>query len=272
LALGSCSHPDVAPLTPDRPLDTPAKDPTPVGPFADCTPSGWSDVVCKPGLRCGLVLVGDPPSQGSVAQCVPVADKPLGLDEACQFDQGGVTPVAGSSRHYDRCGPGLGCVTTESRGLRCRKLCALRQRSGCKSELCVLPTDVAGTGYCAAADGCKPVFPQTGCGKDLSGRLLACYVLGDDHGGGSFCLRPQPYGDSTGSIDSLCERSVHCQPGLACITPGKGRDAVCRPYCELPETPDGGTPPDLGPSGLLCSGGLGTCHPIAGAEQYGRCY
>jgi hypothetical protein len=249
----------------------PESRPVEVGQFEDCTPHGFSDVVCKSGLRCGFVLVGNPPNQGSVAQCVPVDPKPLALDAPCQFDQGGAPPVGmgGPPRYYDRCAPGLACVQTETQGYRCRKVCALRHRDGCGKELCVLPTQVTGTGYCQASQGCQPVFPQTGCGKDMQGNLLGCYVLTDDKGGGTFCLRQQSYGDSTGALDSACERAANCQAGLGCVAKS-GRDSVCRPYCALPETPDGGSPPDLG-GGVACSGNLGTCTPIAGYDRYGRC-
>lgn len=257
----------------DHPADlavaSPPDAPLTVGLYADCTPAGWSDVACGPGLRCGLVQLGEPPNQGSVSKCVPAADKPLALGDACQFDQGGPAPsgTPGPSRYYDRCGPGLGCVQTETQGWRCRKLCERAHRGDCGTDLCVLPTQVTGTGYCTPADGCKAVFPQSGCGTDAGGHALGCYVLTDDKGGGTLCLRAQSFGDSTGAIDSLCERAANCQPGLGCLS-RSDRDSVCRPYCELPITPDGGTPP--GP--VSCAGDLGTCVPISGIDGYGRCY
>lgn len=269
--LGAC--PGAGENAADLGVSPPPDGPRTVGLHADCTLAGWSDVVCAAGLRCGLVQLGEPPNQGSVSQCVPVADKPLALGDACQFDQGGAAPTgtAGPSRYYDRCGPGLGCVQTESQGWRCRTLCERAHRGPCGDELCVLPTQVSGTGYCTAADACKAVFPQTGCGTDAQGHALGCYALSDDKGGGTLCLRTQSFGDSTGAINSLCERAANCQPGLGCLS-RSDRDPICRPYCELPIVPDGGTPPDLGGSGQVsCAGDLGVCMPISGVSGYGRC-
>ncbi len=250
-------------------VQAPPDGPVSVGLFSDCTAAGWSDVVCASGLRCGLVQVGDPPYQGSLTQCVPVVTNPLGAGDACQFDQGGMTPVGGTDRRYDRCAPGFGCVQTQSQGFRCQKLCPLRQRGDCGKELCVLQTQVTGTGYCAAPDNCQAVFPQSGCGNDAMGNPLGCYVLTDDKGGGTFCVAKQSYGDSTGALNSVCERSADCQPGLACIS-RTNQDSFCRPYCNLPVVPDGGTPPDLG-GGAQCANDLGGCNPISGYEQYGFC-
>jgi len=246
--------PEVVPPAP------PEVRPVVVGKFADCTPSGFSDVVCEPGLRCAIVRVGDPPASGYVAKCVPVADKPLQLGASCQLDQ---PAPSGPSLQYDSCAAGLGCVEGT-----CRKLCALRERGPCGDELCVLPTRVSGTGFCAPSDKCQAVFPQSPCTPDGMGNPRSCYVLTDDKGGGTFCLKQEPYGDSSGLLDSPCERSANCQAGLACVVTGQmGRDAVCRPYCALPEPPDGGMAPVV-----KCAGPLGTCHPIANYETYGRCY
>jgi hypothetical protein len=254
----------------DMGVMAPPDGPTVVGAYSDCTPAGWSDVVCQSNLRCGLVQVGDPPYQGSESECVPMPQNPLKLNDPCQFDQGGMSPVDGVNRYYDSCGPGLGCVQTETMGWRCRTLCSSGLRAGCGKELCVLPTQVEGTGYCVAQDGCQPVFPQSGCGTDPQGNPLGCYVLTDDTGGGSFCLRFQSYGSSTGAINSLCGRSVNCQAGLACNAL-PSHDPDCRPYCSLPVVPDGGTPPDMA-GGVNCANDLGTCNPIYGYGQYGFCY
>lgn len=240
------------------------------GKFADCTPAGYSDVACESGLRCGMVQVGEGGSAGMLTQCVPVIDKPLGLNQPCAFDQFDRPPSGGEERRYDRCGAGLGCVATEDGPLRCRKLCELRRRGDCKDQLCVLTTQVSGIGYCAAADGCKPVSPQAGCGMDTAGKPLSCYVLTDDKGGGTFCLKRQPFGDSKGALDALCERSANCDPGLAC-TLRSGRESVCRPYCDLPQRPDGGTPPDMAGE-VRCEKDLGTCRAISGYDHVGRCY
>lgn len=238
--------------------------------FADCTPAGYSDVVCDTGLRCGFVQVGDAGKEGTLTQCVPTADKPLGLNEVCAFDQQAASPTGGVQRRHDRCGPGLGCVQTEPGPFRCRTLCELRKRSGCKDQLCVLGTLVSGIGYCASADGCKPVSPQAKCGLDAEGKPLTCYVLTDDKGGGTFCMRRQPFGTSSGVLDAPCERSPNCDPGLAC-TPRSGRDSACRPYCDLPEIPDGGTRPDMAGQ-IPCGSDLGICRAISGYEHVGRCY
>lgn len=272
--LGGCPEGGDGSQTPDPPIpqvgDLGPITPATVGKFADCTPSGFSDVVCDSGLRCGMVQVGETGTTGTLSQCVPVVEKPLGLGEACAFDQQAAPPTGGAMRRYDRCAPGLGCVPTENQGLRCRKLCQLRTRGTCGKELCVLPTPVTGTGYCAASDGCQPVAPQAKCGVDDAGKQLTCYVLTDSKGGGTFCLRRQPYGDSSGGQNAPCERSANCQAGLACTTVS-GRDSVCRPYCSLPDTPDGGTPPDLAMA-PYCTPDMGTCHPIAGYDSVGRCY
>lgn len=253
-------------------VESPQTTPTEVGLFTDCTPAGFSDVRCKAGLRCGLVTLGDRPSDGSLTQCVPAPMTALKLDEPCLFDQPPMppTPMGEVVRRYDRCGPGLGCVPTESRGLRCRSLCELRSRGACgKANLCALPAQVSRLGYCAKSEDCTAVAPQKGCGLDEQGKQLGCYVLTDDKGFGTFCMRQTPYGAATGELDALCERSAHCKPGLAC-TPRSGRESVCRPYCELPDVPDGGTPPDLGAT-QACPAGLGTCRAIAGVDRIGRC-
>lgn len=260
--LSACPGGEVSrPPEPPAPL-SPDVRPVVVGKFEDCTPAGFSDVVCDKGLRCALVRVGEPPNAGYLAKCVPVSDKPLKLNEPCQFDQPGPTGSS-SSIVFDGCGEGLGCVDGG-----CRKLCARGQHGDCGDALCVLPSQVSGTSYCGKPDSCQAVFPQTGCGVDGMGNQLGCYVLSDDKAGGTFCLSRQSYGDSTGAMDAPCERSPNCQPGLGCVTTGKqGRDAVCRPYCELPPAPDGGMAPKS-----KCAGELGTCNPIANVENYGRCY
>lgn len=265
--MDDASHSDMA-LPPPQPPDLPPV--TKGALFADCTPAGHSDVVCDTGLRCGIVQIGEPGQVGTLTQCVPTADKPLALNDVCTFDQQSPSPIGGSIRHYDRCGAGLGCTQTESGTFRCRTLCELRRRGSCKDQLCVLGTEVSGIGYCAASDGCKAVAPQSGCGLDSMGKPLSCYVLTDDKGGGSFCMRRQPFGSSTGALDTPCERSPNCDPGLAC-TVRSGRDSSCRPYCDLPALPDGGTRPDMAGQ-VPCGSDLGTCRPIAGYEQVGRCY
>ena len=276
LLVGCPQHSDDPPgvdmaLPPPQPPDLPPV--TKGALYADCTAAGYSDVSCDTGLRCGLVEVGEAGQEGTLTQCVPVVDKPLALNAICAFDQGGTPPTGGSMRRHDRCAPGLGCVPTETGEKRCRTLCELRKRSACaqsKGQLCVLGTQVSGLGYCASPDDCKPVAPQAKCGLDRDGKQLTCYVLSDDKGGGTFCMRRQPYGSSSGALDAPCEKSANCDPGLAC-TLRSGRDSACRPYCDLPEVPDGGTPVDMaGP--VACERDLGTCRPIAGYEQVGRCY
>lgn len=249
--------------------------PVTVGLLEDCSSKGvgYGDVLCATGLRCSVVLVGDAPSQGALLQCVPVpsAEKAIKDGMPCAFDQELTSPTE-PTKHFDRCGAGFACVPTPSQGLRCQRLCQLRNRSACgKTELCVMPTQVTGVGFCARPDGCQPVAPQSGCPRGTDGQQLGCYVLGDTKGTAAFCLAQQPYGDGKGALDAPCERAWHCQPGLACVAPGGG-DAICRPYCALPAVPDGGTPPDLGSGDVMCPGNLGTCHAIADYETVGRCY
>ncbi len=178
-------------------------------------------------------------------------------------------PAGAVRKRFDRCAPGLGCVPVPTGGMQCKRLCELKVRKGCadrKDQLCVVPTQVSNIGYCAPPDRCAPVFPQTGCPIGGSGQTLGCYVLSDDKGAGAYCLPRQSYGDSTGALDAACERAANCQPGLGCFVKS-GRDTTCRPYCELPITPDGGTPPDP----VRCSGTLGLCRAITGYEGAGRC-
>ena len=258
MLVAACPGGDVSRQPDAAQLDPPETRPVTVGAFADCTPAGFSDVVCDKGLHCAVVRVGELPLAGYVTKCVPNAKTPVALGAACQFDQPG---PAASSLQYDNCDVGLGCIE----GI-CRKLCARGQRGDCGEELCVLPSQVTGTAYCAPSDGCQAVFPQTGCGRDPQGNARNCYVLSDDKGGGTFCLKQDAYGSSTGALDSLCDHSSNCQAGFGCVNPGLG-DTVCRPYCALPETPDGGTAPKV-----KCADGLGSCNPIANISTYGRCY
>lgn len=238
----------------------------PAAAFQDCTPAGFSDAPCQSGLRCGLIRIGEPPAMAALAQCVPVIAQPLAEDEACDYTETAPAGQSGVTKRYDRCGPGLGCVPTASQGLRCKPLCALRVRGACgKDRLCVIPAPVTGVGYCAPSDKCQPVFPQTGCPRDGGGQSLGCYVLGDDKGTGTFCMARVPYGASTGDLDAVCERSPNCLPGMACAS-RNGRDQTCRPYCTLPEVPDGGTAPEV-----KCAADLGTCRAVAGYETVGRC-
>lgn len=234
---------------------------TSAGLFEDCTPetAGFSDVRCQTGLRCGLVAVGQVSPFGYLTQCVPEqAATALKEGAACSFS-GQSGPQVDPARRYDSCSRGLGCVEMADGATRCMKLCALRQHAGCgKSELCVRPAQVSGLGFCQKEDGCQPVAPQTGCGD---GSKLSCYVLGDDKNTGTVCWPRQPYGG--GGLDQACERSWHCQSGLACTT-RSGREPACRPYCALPDKPDGGE--------VACTPGLGTCHPFDGFEKVGRCY
>ena len=242
--------------------------------FEDCTPDGtsFSDVRCDSGLHCGMVLVGEAGAMGTITQCVPDDPTPLKEGQECALSMV-ASPATSPPRRYDRCANGLGCVETADGGgsMRCRRLCALRTRGRCsKSELCVLPTAVSGIGFCSVPDKCEPVFPQKGCGKAKDGTTLSCYVLGDDKGTGTVCWSRQRFGDSSGDLDSPCERSFNCQSGFGCVT-RSGRDATCRPYCTLPEIPDGGSPPDGG-TDVQCASGLGTCRPVSGYERVGRCY
>ena len=246
-----------------------------VGLLEDCTPpgAGYGDVVCAAGLRCSIVLVGEVPTQGAIMQCVP-SPKPeetIAEGKPCNFDQQLTSPTE-PVKHFDRCGAGLGCVLTATQGLLCQRLCELRMHSTCgKTELCVQPAPATGIGFCTPADACQPVAPQSGCPVS-SGQQLACYVLGDDKNTAALCMAQQPYGTGKGALNAACDRSWNCQAGLGCVTPSTGHESVCRPYCTLPSTPDGGTPADLGSGELLCPGNLGTCHPIIGYEKIGRCY
>ena len=158
--------------------------------------------------------------------------------------------------------------------LRCRRPCELRVRGDCKKgELCVLPTPVSRIGFCAKPDGCKAVPPTSGCPKAPDGKETGCYVLGDDKGTATFCWPRLPWGDSTGALDSACDRSWNCLSGYSCAAKSSGREPTCRPYCTLPivsvSGPDGGTPPDLGET--RCPDDLGTCRGISGIEGVGRC-
>lgn len=246
-----------------------------VGLFASCTPegAGYTDVRCQDGLRCATVLVGDPASgQGALTQCVPIpkAGEALTEGKACAFDRE-AQPQTEPRRFWDQCAAGLICAPTPQNGLQCRRPCEIRQHGTCgKKELCVLPTQVSGLSYCSSQDGCQPVAPQSGCPRGGDGQTLNCYVLGDSKNTGTVCLAKQPWGQSDGQLDSSCERSWSCAAGLACVTK-VGREQTCRPYCTLPERPDGGTPPDGGTE-VRCMGMLGTCNPIVGYERVGRCY
>ncbi|HMU40480.1 MAG TPA: hypothetical protein PKE31_15840 [Pseudomonadota bacterium] len=240
--------------------------------FEDCTPdgAGFSDVVCASGLHCGIVVVGNAGFEGYKTQCIPDEASPLKEGDVCSPSVV-ATPATDPPRKYDRCGKGLGCVPSADGVLRCKRLCALRTHGKCgKSEMCVLPSPVSGIGFCNPPDACEPVFPQRGCGKAKDGSSLSCYVLGDDKNTGTVCWPRQPYGTSTGDLDAPCERSWHCQSGFACTTQS-GKDLTCRPYCVLPEVPDGGSPPDGG-TRVMCAAGLGECHPMSGYERVGRCY
>lgn len=242
-----------------------------VGAFADCTPrgAGYSDARCGTGLRCAVVQVEIDGSTAALTQCVPLAAATLQEGEVCAFSEEARSP-AGLRKRYDRCADGTSCVPSADGLLRCRRLCELRLRGDCKKgELCVLPTPVSRVGFCAKPDGCKAVPPTSGCPKDRDGKDTGCYVLGDDKGTAAFCWPRQPFGDSTGALDSACERSWNCQSGYACAAKSSGREPTCRPYCTLPIVPDGGTPPDLGET--RCPDDLGTCRGISGIEGVGRC-
>ena len=140
------------------------------GLFEDCTPDGteFSDVRCISGLHCGIVLVGESGAEGSITQCVPDDGATLKENQECSFATV-ASPVTNPPRRYDRCSSGLSCVATADGTTRCKKLCTLRTRGRCsKSELCVLPSQVSGIGFCSAPDKCEPVFPQTGYGDRKS--------------------------------------------------------------------------------------------------------
>jgi len=274
LGFTGCPEPSDLPDAADAAVPSPERELgvtiSTVGRFEDCTPDGtsFSDARCASGLHCGIVLVGETGSVGAITQCVPDDPTPLKENQECTVSQV-ATPTLDPPRRFDRCANGLGCVEGADGKNRCKRLCALRSHGRCaKSELCVLPTQVSGIGFCQAPDKCEPVFPQTGCGKAPDGSALSCYVLGDDKLTGTVCWSRQRFGESVGDLDSPCERSLNCQSGFGCVTT-TGREAACRPYCTLPPIPDGGTPPD---GGVPCATGLGTCHPVSGYERVGRCY
>jgi hypothetical protein len=247
--------------------------PVTVGLLQDCSPegAGYGDILCAAGLRCSIVLVGDTAAPGALSQCVPLPTQALKEGQPCAFDRELKSPTE-PTKHFDSCGPGLGCVPTPSHGLQCQRLCQLRRRSTCgKTELCVMPSQVSGLGFCMPPEPCHAVTPQSGCPLGDGGKQLACYVLADDKGTGAFCLAQQPYGVGMGALDTPCERSWHCQPGLSCVTVSEDRP-VCRPYCSLPAVPDGGMPPDLGGGPSLCPPNQGTCHAITDYESVGRCF
>jgi hypothetical protein len=241
-----------------------------VGAFEDCTPTGagYSDARCAAGHRCAVVQltgVGDSPSW--LTQCVPLFAAPLKEGEACEFVE--ASPAGGLKKLYDRCADGTSCVPGADGSLKCRRTCALRVRGECrKGELCALPTQVSGVGFCAKPDACTAVPPPRGCPRGADGKETGCYVLGDDKGTAAFCWPQQPWGDSTGAIDSACERSWHCQSGHSCAAKSAGKEPTCRQLCPLPIIPDGGVA-DLGD--IPCSGDLGTCRPISGIDGVGRC-
>lgn len=246
----------------------------PGGPFADCTPADTEalDPPCEEGLRCGLLLVGEPPYQGALTQCVPQAPQPLAEHAPCAFDLAAPAGPGQQARRLDRCAAGQGCVQT-ARGLRCERLCALRVPGQCGAgALCVLPAQVESVGFCAAPDGCQPVPPQKGCPAGEDGQPLPCYVLTEVRegekkpGGGTYCLPRTRYGESKGELRSPCERAVNCQAGLSCVRTEGEVQAGCSPYCAPPA--DGG----MADGGSRCAGDLGTCHPIPAYERVGRCY
>lgn len=243
-----------------------------VGPFADCTPpgAGYSDARCAAGLRCAMVQVTLAGSTAALTQCVPVAASPIKEGEPCDFVDEATPPSPATPRkRYDRCAEGTSCVPGADGARRCRRLCELRVRGDCKKgELCALPTPVSGIGFCQKADPCDPVTAR-GCPKGPDGKEAGCYVLGDDKGAAALCWPQQPYGDSTGALDSACERSWHCQSGHSCASKSAGREPSCRPFCTLPVVPDGGTPPDLGD--IPCTSDLGVCRAISGIDGVGRC-
>ena len=219
--LSACPGGEVSrPPEPPAPL-SPDVRPVVAGKFEDCTPAGFSDVVCDKGLRCALVRVGEPPNAGYLAKCVPVSDKPLKLNEPCQFDQPGPTGSS-SSIVFDGCGEGLGCVDGG-----CRKLCARGQHGDCGDALCVLPSQVSGTSYCGKPDSCQAVFPQTGCGVDGMGNQLGCYVLSDDKAGGTFCL----FGGLTSWFSGLFNCFSYQKPTCSqpAPTPCQPAPTTCQP-------------------------------------------
>ncbi|MCS6912106.1 MAG: hypothetical protein RMK29_17565 [Myxococcales bacterium] len=267
LLLAACSGRSL-PSSPD--LAAPVRGPA--GLLEDCLP-GTDEGICAEGLRCSLVQAGEPGYQGFLTQCVPQVASPLPEDAPCAFSEQAPQPTGAVPKRYDRCAPGAGCVQTTA-GPRCRTLCALRVPGQCGPDrLCVLPSPVSAIGFCAASDRCQPVAPQSGCPAGPDGRPLACYVFTEskqddrDPAGGTFCLAPNPLGDSTGALGSRCERSAHCQAGLSCVAVPGERQPSCRPYCSLPPA-DGGIPD----GGLPCQGDLGTCHPIPFYDRVGRCY
>ena len=130
--------------------------PITVGLGEDCAPTGagYGDTVCSAGLRCWFVLLGDGPVQGALTQCVPAptAELVLGEDKPCAFDQQLSSPTE-PIKHYDRCADGLACVPTPAAGLRCKRPCQIRMHGSCHDgELCVIPSQVSGIGYCAPPD------------------------------------------------------------------------------------------------------------------------
>lgn len=241
-----------------------------VGAFEDCTPKGaaYSDARCGTGLRCAVVqLTGVGDSTSWLTQCVPLVATPLAEGEACAFVE--QSSPAGIKKLYDRCADGTSCIPGADGSTKCRRTCELRVRGQCKKgELCALPSQVSGVGFCAKPDDCKAVPPPGGCPKGADGKETGCYVLGDDKGSAAFCWPQQPYGDSTGAIDSACERSWNCQSGHSCAARSTGKEPTCRQLCPLPIIPDGGVA-DLGE--IACPNDLGVCRSIGGIEGVGRC-
>lgn len=239
----------------------------PVGFLSNCTPG---EDRCQEGLRCALVQVGEIPYQGYLTQCVPYAAEGLPEDARCEIDRELMVPAGVERRFADRCGPGLGCVPTAFRGSRCRPLCALRVGGCAKGRYCVVPSPVSAVGTCEPPDGCQAPPPQLGCPVAVNGVAVGCYALGDQSGGGTYCLPRRMLGNSDGKLGAPCERAVDCAAGLGCATVGE--NTVCRPYCELPALDGGvgdGGARDLG--NPRCSDDLGTCQSIAQVARVGRC-
>lgn len=112
------------------------------------------------------------------------------------------------------CAAGLVCLTGQTTGNQCVRLCIPGQPAVCASGVCQ-KSELAGVGACVVA--CDPIA-QTGCGA------RSCYILNNIVSGWSTVCGKL---GGKAKAGSNCVGMADCAPGLTCA------GGLCKPICSV---------------------------------------
>ena len=222
-------------------------------PSSEC--SLW-DQDCPAGQKCtAWATDGD---TWNALKCVPVAEDPKGVGEACTVEGSAVSGI-------DDCELGAMCfdVDPETNEGTCLAFC-LGSESAAVCPDALTRCNVADEGVLSLCIPiCSPLLQDCDEGE-------GCYPIGD-----SFSCAPDAGGPDAGVYGETCEFLNVCDPSLFCDDPGGVPDCVgpigcCNAFCDLSVADPDATCPDAA-QGQTCVAWYepGTAPP--GLQDVGRC-